>query len=380
MDSVLQTCVQTKTRESPLPRAGKIKRPSKVPFIRANVLAAVVSELVRLGVEPDSLLRDHIEAINDIDNPYKEIPLKRYVAFFEAAAKMADDPLFGAHIGAHFRPEELGPLGVLFVAATSLQAALKRLGNLLQAWQSGTRVELEAGSSTAEWIYQIEDPRIQPRRQDAEFSLSVTCTFIRMLLGPGWAPIEVHLEHSELNPRKRASMKGLSAIFRAPVVFDQSVNRLVLDKKDLTRDVSRTRQDMVPYLEQHLRDLMSSGIRTDNISTQVSYLIAKRLGRLPTDIHSLANELGVSARTLQRRLADEDKSLRALVREHRLRIAEPLLNSGQTPITSIAHSVGYSDPTAFSRAFKDWRGRSPRRFRETETRPGSRKSKRPKRS
>jgi AraC-like DNA-binding protein len=63
-------------------------------------------------------------------------------------------------------------------------------------------------------------------------------------------------------------------------------------------------------------------------------------------------------------LREEGSSLRGLIREQRARIAEPLLQGGATPIMSIAHNLGYADPTIFSRAFKAWRGRSPRDFRK----------------
>ncbi len=337
---------------------------SKPPTIRANVLAAVVAELVRQGADVDGLLRDHIEAIESIRNPYQEIPLAKYIRFFEAAATQVRDPYLGARVGANFQPEELGPLGVVFVAAPSLQAALNRLGFFLQAWQGGTTVELEIRRETADWIYQIDDPNIRPRRQDAEFSLSATCGFIRTLLGARWTPIEVHFEHSPLD-RSDSQPNALQRIFRAPVLFDQSVNRLIIERSDLARQVSTTtKQAIAPYLEQHLRDLMLDRGEDETISSQVTYLIAKRMGRRPLDIRSLASELGVSTRTLQRRLTEDGTSLRELIRDHRTRIVEPLLQRGETPIMSIAHNLGYADPTVFSRAFKAWRGRSPRAFRQ----------------
>jgi len=346
---------------------------AKTPTIRANVLASVVAELVRRGADADGLLRTHTEGAEALRNPYQEVPLDRYVALFEAAAEVVGDPCFGARMGARFLPEDLGPLGVIFVAAPSLRAALNRLSFFLQAWQGGTRAELEAGQETADWIYQIEHPEIRPRRQDAEFTLSATCGFVRALLGPCWAPLEVGFEHSPASgpPDRRA----LQAIFKAPVLFEQGVNRIVIDPRDLDRPVWGGRQTLAPYLEQHLRDLLGARDHGDSCSGQVSYLIDKRMGRQSLDVGSLAGELGLSRRTLQRRLAVEGSSLRALIREHRLGLVEPVISSGDAPITSIAHSVGYADPTVFSRAFRSWRGRSPRDHRKAHRNdPGPRRS------
>lgn len=312
-------------------------------------------------------MKAHFHTIVDIHNPYEEVPLREYVAFFEAAADGAEDALLGARLGAHLQYEELGPLGVVFVAASSLRAALNRLRFYLHALQSGTAIELEDGAETVDWIYQIEDPSIYPRRQDTEFSLSTTCALIRTLLGPRWAPVEVHFEHSAPEHTPMDVQDYLRAIFKAPVLFDQGVNRLVIDRHDMERQVSRPPLAMAPYLEQHLRDLLRNSSDDVTYSAQVSYLIAKRLGQWPVDKASLADELGLSTRTLQRRLSEEGTSLRALIRAHRARIAEPLLSRGTTPVTAIAHNVGYSDPTVFSRAFKSWHGLSPRTFRQTSS-------------
>jgi AraC-like DNA-binding protein len=327
------------------------------------VLAAVVAELVRQGADADRLLRQHIETIEPIRNPYQEVPLVNFVAFFEAGAAAVNDPCLGARIGARFQPDDFGPLGVIFVAASSLQAALNRLGFFLQAWQGGTSAELEIGRDTADWIYRIDDPNIQPRRQDAEFTLSATCCFIRALLGPSWTPLEVHFEHSALADVAPRDRRALETIFRAPIVFEQGVNRLIFDRQDLARQVIEHKQSLAPFLEQHLRDLLVSRSEEWSLSARVTYLIAKRLGRQPLDVSSLAHELGLSMRTLQRRLSDEGTSLRVLIQAHRARVVDSLLESGAAPITQIALSVGYADPTIFSRAFKTWRGASPSTFR-----------------
>jgi AraC-like DNA-binding protein len=337
--------------------------PGQTPTIRANLLASLVAELVGRGADAEALLRTHLESDRPIRDPYQEVPLGRYVGFFEAAAAMVQDPIFGARLGARFQPEDLGPLGVVFVAAPSLRMALNRLGFFLRAWQGGTSAALETAGAAAEWTYQIEDSTLWPRRQDAEFSLAATCSLIRTLLGPGWSPIEVHLEHAPApgsGPRER---RMLAAIFKAPVLFEQGMNRIVFDPADLDRQVSGPRQTIAPYLEQHLRDLLEASGSAPSLTDQTAHLIARRMGRRPIDAPSLAAELGLSTRTFQRRLMAEGTSLRELVRAQRLRLAEPALAGGAAPINAIAADLGYADAAAFSRAFRSWRGCAPRTWR-----------------
>ena len=104
-------------------------------------------------------------------------------------------------------------------------------------------------------------------------------------------------------------------------------------------------------------------ITLDSCASQVSHVISKRLGRSTLDVQTIAAEIGLSPRTLQRRLAEEGTSIRDLVRRHRSQVVERLLTDSKAKMTVIAHDVGYSDATTFSRAFKSWRGESPRDHR-----------------
>lgn len=340
-----------------------MERNRRSPMIRANILTAIVAELARRQLPVEALLRTHLES-DRIGSLYDEIPLPRYLAFFEAAATLANDPALGARVGLYMQPEEMGPLGIIFTASPNVRTALDRLSFFLRAWQGGTVIELETRATTAEWTYQIDDPSIQPRRQDAEFSVAVTCSLIRAMLGQSWAPLEVHFEHSasEAPGHSRTTLPRLLA---APVQFNQSVNRVIFDRTDLGRLVFRPQQSIAPYLEQHLRDLMSLDHEERGFSARVALLIAKRMGQRTLTVQSLANELGISPRTLQRRLAEDGTSLREIVRSERARIAEALLRTRHRQIGAIAHDLGYTDTAVFSRAFKSWTGNNPRSFRRS---------------
>jgi AraC-like DNA-binding protein len=142
------------------------------------------------------------------------------------------------------------------------------------------------------------------------------------------------------------------------------VNRLILDPQDLVRPVASRGVGMAPYLERHLRDLMRTEETTfDSCASQVSHIISKRLGRADLDVQSIAAEIGLSPRTLQRRLLQEGTSFRGLVRRHRSQVVDRLLKDSKNKMTVIAHDVGYADATTFSRAFKNWSGESPRDHR-----------------
>jgi AraC-like DNA-binding protein len=344
------------------------KQPA-APTIRANVLAGIVLELRNQGASVDGLLRKHVGDAGGFADPYEQIPLAGFVGFLEDAADALRDAALGAKLGARSQPEEFGPIGLMFLASPNLRIALSHVITFFSVWQSGTRVELDARREMPEYIYKILDTGIWPRRQDAELSLAATCSAIRALLGARWSPIEVHFEHDRGPHHTRETDSALYRIFRAPVLFGQTVNRLVLDPEDLVRPVAPRGVAMVPYLERHLKDLMRTEETTgDSCASQVSHIISKRLGRADLDVQSIAEEIGLSPRTLQRRLAQEGTSFRDLIQRHRSQVVDRLLKDRKAKMTAIAHDVGYADATTFSRAFKSWRGESPRDHRPARAR------------
>jgi AraC-like DNA-binding protein len=271
------------------------------------------------------------------------------------------DPLLGARLGARSRVEDAGMIGLMFLASTNLQVALGHLKEFFPVVQGATRVELDARCAMPEFVYQILGPSIWPRRQDAEFTLSATCSAIRSLMGECWSPAEVHFEHDRLRDDTRDPHSSLEQILRAPVLFNQPANRLILDPRDLSKPVVPRGEEMASQLQRHLKEMMrTSETSFDSCASQVSHIISKRLGHADIEVQSIAVEMGLSSRTLQRRLAAEGTSLRDLVRLHRSQIVDRLLKDPKTKMTVIAHDVGYADATTFSRAFKSWSGGTPR--------------------
>lgn len=342
------------------PAAPTIRRSSS-PTLRAHVLAGIARDLRRQGAPVEQLLRKHLILPQSLQDPYQPLPLARFVRFMEDAACVLGDVSLGARIGTRLQPQEMGAIEVIFLTAPTLQTALTQLAAFHPVLQGGTQTELNLTPPGPEYLYKIVDPQISPRRQDAELTLATLCTAIRVLIGSCWSPLEVHFEHERASPQAEHT---LSQLFRAPVRFAQPANRVFISPQDLSRPIAQTLSG-APHLEQHLMDLMSHERGFDSCTSQVIHLIGRRLGKAEINVRSIAREMGLSARTLQRRLAQEGTTLRRLVQQHRTHVVDQLLQDDGTTLASIAHDVGYSDGTTFSRAFKSWKGRSPRDHRQS---------------
>jgi AraC-like DNA-binding protein len=331
----------------------------RAAMIRASVLNPLVHLLDERGQPTGDLLDAHGMSRARLADPYEAISLARYVAIFEAAAAALDDPAIGITLGRTVRPADLGPLGLLFTAAPTRRAALSRFSDLLAALQGGTQTALERKGDVTVWIYRIDDSAIWPRRQDAEFSLAAICSLLKSAAGSPLLPLEIHFEHGE-----PASGAGYEEFGRAALRFGQPANRLIFANDDLDRPIASADRALTAMLERHIRDLTAEPEPATDVVGSVERLISLDLGREPITVERLSATLGVAPRTLQRRLSEAGTSVRRLLREHRQTTAQLQIRSTRRSQSEIAEALGYSDGTAFWRAFKSWTDRSPSAYRK----------------
>lgn len=324
--------------------------------IRSSVLGVVVDALEARQFPTDDVLVRHNLSKATLEDPYDPVSLKSYVAFFEDAARLSRQPLLGMRLGETIKPEDLGPVGVLYTMMQSLRVAIVRFSRFFPALQSSTRLGLRIEGDETWLEYQIEDPAIWPRRHDSEFTLALICALTRSRLGKGWAPEEVHFEHA--GPRDHSEM---SQFFGAVVRFEQPINRMLIRSEDLDLSFASANAAAIAIIEQHLTDLIGDSV-LQTFDDAVSNAIMRCMKQGKVTLEAVASRLGMGPRTLQRRLHDQGKTFRDVVQEQRRRTAETLLRNEKMSLGAVAGGLGYADAASMSRAFRAWTGQSPRAF------------------
>ncbi|MGO7165102.1 hypothetical protein ACCS78_39460, partial [Rhizobium johnstonii] len=128
-----------------------------------------------------------------------------------------------------------------------------------------------------------------------------------------------HGAHGQHHAPRDASV--LERICGAPILFGQSGNRIVMNKAEADRVHRAEDKSLIEILERHIGDLVNEPAAGDIVTEKVQALISIYLGRKPVTVATLAAELKMSTRSLQRRLSEEGVSLRDLVRQHRQTLA-----------------------------------------------------------
>lgn len=329
-------------------------RQGNVAFIRVSAITPLIQQFDKRQETARVLLSRHGIMQSLLEDPYAVVPLQRFVAFFEDAAAALESPFFGAKLGAVFKPADIGPMGMLFSLSPTIKDAFERIAKFVNSVQNATTSSIVQDNDSFIWSYRLADQSIWPRRQDAEYSLAASCQLVRSSFRANWRPQEIHFEHD-----MPENAEVLSRIFKAPVLFKQSSNRIIMSVEEATRSYRNENKELAMMLERHIGDMISEFDMEQSLASKVRSLIELYVGRRPVTINFLADELGMNPRSLQRQLQREGVSVRSLTRVYRQELAVNLLSARKATVSDVAEALGYADSAVFGRAFKDWTGHPP---------------------
>ncbi len=161
-----------------------------------------------------------------------------------------------------------------------------------------------------------------------------------------------------------ASTDGLAAAFKTTnFSFDQPTNGFAIALAELDRPVKTADAPLFGFLEEHALSALASRPRGDDLIDRLRQLIKEAVKQGEPNIERLSMRLQLSARTLQRRLADKGTSFQEVLDAARFDLARAFLREARLELTEIAYLLGYSELRAFDRAFKRWSGLTPGEYR-----------------
>jgi len=327
------------------------------PRVSAVAAAGIVGLIGRCGGDPDRVIGAARLEIADVGNPRASLDLNRYCEMFEQAARQTGVDDFGLRFGSTYRLETMGALGELVLNAPTLGEGLKLLCRYFPAVQEHSTLALRDDGALLRLEYQIRDGRILRRRQDAELTIGIFNSLFARCCGAGWSPEEIHFEHL-----RAAEVAAHEGILNAPVYFGQAANAILVRREVLKRAMPGARPELLPALEAQLAE-QASKARPDNFVGRVVQDIRAGFLGGAADIDSVSARLGMSRATLYRNLAATGLDFSGLMEAVRRDLALIYVPQPHIPFTEIASLLGYSELSAFSRAFKRWTGAAPAVFR-----------------
>ncbi len=284
----------------------------------------------------------------------QSVASEAYYAFLERAAP-AGDATLGLRYGAAIRPEDFGAMGLAFKTAATLEQSLQRLVRYIWVLTDSLGYALSHGEATR--LSMAGRPH---HRRGAcianEGALAAIVSLLRQCHDDA-RPLAVSFRHSA-----PASTKAHRDYFGCPVHFAADEDALTFSPEVLAQPTRLGDEGLSAYLLAQL-DAMEAELKERSLETRVRRAIADALCDGAPNRDQVARRLGMSDRTLHRRLADEGLTFRQVAEHARREVAESLLRRPDHSLAEVAFLTGFSDQSAFHRAFKRWSGRTPQQFR-----------------
>lgn len=283
-----------------------------------------------------------------LGRPDAWLGVRNCAALLENAAASANDPGFALAYAEQMPWHDLGALAAVVTNSPTVGAALRNACRYFGVQTTGAVMHLEVEGHDARLTYGIHDPAIAIHEQNTLATFGLLFRMCRAGTGdPGWAPREVQLRHS-----RPARLAPQAAFFRCPMMFGQPYDALVLDPAELRRPLVRANTRLLPEIMRSANALLPHQPFDDRLRG----VLAMSLRGGEIDLAGAASRMGISVRTLQRQLQARGQSFQALVDDTRLALARRYLEDTSLPLTEIAFALGYSELSAFSRAFRRWAG------------------------
>jgi AraC-like DNA-binding protein len=335
-----------------------IKQLSGQPTVQGGLSRLAAERLRRASIKFEPLLSRVGLTIEQIDDPERRINAPNQIAFLEAAAEALNDDFLGFRLGEEFDLRDLGLLYYVMASSDTLGDALKRASRY-------SRITNEA---VVLQYFEAREPKLRiaysgiPRHvdlQQIEFCIVAMVRMSRALSGRRFFPKHVSISH--LRPRGIAKFAGFLG---KDVEFASDADEIDFPAGSAEWALVNADARLNKILLKTCEETLSSRKRNSgSLRAAVENTIPSLLPHGQAKAKVVAGRLGMSERTLMRRLAEEGVTFSEILQQLRESLAVRYLEEDGMPISRIAWLLGYEDASSFSHACRRWTGKSPRGLR-----------------
>ena len=324
---------------------------------RCKVPPALWRAMERAGFPPEALLRQARLPATLHLNGEAFVTTAQFFALWKAIEQLMPEPGLGIRLVEALDIAALPPSTLAAFYARDYRDGLARLARFKQLC-TPEQLSCDEGQSectvTVEWLYATEPtPAIA-----TDIALATLVELGRRGTGQRLTPSRVELV------RTKPDSQVYQTYFDCPIRFGAAADVLVLKTTDLDRPFSGHNPELLGMLTPALMSMLEEFEAHSSVGDQVKVVLKRGLASGRPELSQVARDLGMSERTLQRRITEEGTTFRGLLTEARQELARQLLSVPGIGIDEVAYLLGYQDTNAFYRAFREWESVTPAQWRE----------------
>ena len=325
--------------------------------IGAGYVKALLDLAVSKGASRQIMLQRADINPDDLLNRDNRIPLENYQTLMAAGKTLCDEPALALQLGEAASLSDISIVGLIYKSsATNAEAfaQINRYGRLVVE-VDGHRPDGRFKIEQINGEFWMEDTRRDPN----SFPELTESAFSMMICTQGKAGHTSYAKAIHFTHEPPANLAEYQRILKAPLVFNSDKNAILFNPALMSLQLSKADDYAFGIFSERADALMASLQGSKTIKGQVEGLLIPILHTGVWSMDRLAEALGFGRQTLYRKLKAEDTSFEKLLEELRHKMAEHYLHGKKVSVNETAYLVGYSDASAFSRAYKRWTGKSP---------------------
>jgi AraC-like DNA-binding protein len=329
--------------------------------VAGSYLQPLLDAAAARGVTPQALEQAAGLAPGALAPLPESLPAGDYVRLLDLAAALAHDPHFGLHVGERVKLGTYSVYGLILLSCRDFGHAFEQTIRYEQLAHDLGRSSLQVQAGLARYTWHSRFPGATRHLADSVFA--GIRVFGNWLAGAPLPPAKLELMHDGGG----ADLGGeYLRVFGELPEFGAPANMASFDAQLLAWPVPNADVGMYPVLQQHAENLLKQRVLADaGIAAQVRVAIVRGLSQGQVRLASVAEALGLSPRTLQRKLSDAGVNFQQVLDQTRFALARDYLRQPGLSLVDIAFLLGYQEQSAFNHAFREWAGVNPGAWRVT---------------
>jgi AraC-like DNA-binding protein len=331
-----------------------------MPSATGGIARLVWARLREAGIQADGLLSKAGLTLEQIQDRKARLSVESQIKFLELGAEALHDDALGFHLARDFDLREIGLLYYVAASSGTVAEALSKTERYCRLANEGISLRFAAKDMAIALSYVGVERRSD--RHQIEFWVTSIIRINRALTNRRVVPSRVKVAHRRrAMPAEVRSFLGCEIEFGSDVdeiAFPQSVGQMPIESAD-----HHLNDLLVTFCEEALAHRKPGGV---SLRSSVENAIAPLLPHREARAEEIARRLGMSHRTLARRLASEGLTFTGIMDELKIDLAKSYLKKDELPISQTAWLLGYGEVSAFTHAFRRWTGMTPRQWRAAD--------------
>jgi AraC-like DNA-binding protein len=308
----------------------------------------VATLLIRAGLIPET-----------VDDPAARLEARAQIKLLELAAEELDDQLFGFRLARCFDLGEIGLVYYVIASSPDLTDALRNAERYSRIVNEGVRLRCSFGEGAAAITLEYVDTDRRLDRQHIEFWLVTLVRICREVTSSRLAPRRLKVRHF-----RQAPPADFKSFFGTEVEFGSDVDEIVLSAPVASLPTDRRDAHLNRLLRQYAEEALAlRPAKHGSTLAAVERLLPELLPHGRARVSDVARRLGISSRTLSRKLHDDGAAFAEILDDFRKALAKRYLNERELQVSEIAWLLGYRELSSLTHAFKRWTGMTPKQFR-----------------